>query len=71
MDQVFRKFAVANAELVETSCGFLLSLLILIIWAFSGSMFGFPDTRQLIIIMSTSGIIFLMVFLAQITQIAK
>ena len=47
---------------------FLLAVVILVVWAISGPIFGFSDTWQLIINTGTTIITFLMVFLIQNTQ---
>ncbi len=47
---------------------FLVALLIIIVWAVSGPLFGFGDTWQLVINTGTTIVTFLMVFLIQQTQ---
>lgn len=47
---------------------FLLALLVIVIWAVTGPLFGFSDTWQLIINTGTTIVTFLMVFLIQNTQ---
>lgn len=47
---------------------FVMSVLGIILWGFSGPLFGFSDTWQLVINTSTTIITFLMVFLIQNTQ---
>ena len=47
---------------------FGLALLIVILWAIAGPVFGFSDTWQLVINTGTTIITFLMVFLIQQTQ---
>ena len=47
---------------------FMGALLLIILWALSGPIFGFNDTWQLVINTSTTIITFLMVFLIQNTQ---
>jgi low affinity Fe/Cu permease len=47
---------------------FIGAILIILIWAISGPLFGFSDTWQLVINTSTTIITFLMVFLIQNTQ---
>jgi len=47
---------------------FVMAVLIILIWAVSGPIFGFSDTWQLIINTGTTIITFLMVFLIQNTQ---
>jgi low affinity Fe/Cu permease len=47
---------------------FLVALLLIVIWAVTGPIFGFSDTWQLVINTGTTIITFLMVFLIQNTQ---
>jgi low affinity Fe/Cu permease len=47
---------------------FLIASGAVVLWAFSGPMFGFSDTWQLVINTSTTIVTFLMVFLIQNTQ---
>lgn len=47
---------------------FIAALLMIVIWAISGPMFGFSNTWQLVINTGTTIITFLMVFLIQSTQ---
>ncbi|RON20143.1 hypothetical protein BK660_13825 [Pseudomonas brassicacearum] len=47
---------------------FMGALILIILWALSGPIFGFNDTWQLVINTSTTIITFLMVFLIQNTQ---
>src|SRR5262249_57252284 len=59
-------------ELVSHATGrasaFIICCVIVIIWAATGPVFGFSDTRQLIINTGTTIVTFLMVFLIQNTQ---
>ena len=48
--------------------GFGFAVLIILLWAMTGPMFGFSDTWQLVINTGTTIITFLMVFLIQSTQ---
>jgi len=47
---------------------FVFSLLVIIVWAVSGPVFGFSDTWQLVVNTGTTIVTFLMVFLIQNTQ---
>jgi len=47
---------------------FVVALLLIVVWAISGPVFGFSDTWQLVINTSTTIITFLMVFLVQSAQ---
>ena len=51
-----------------STTGFSLASLMIIIWLFTGPMFGFSDTWQLVMNTVTSIITFLMVFLIQRSQ---
>ena len=64
----FHKFACSVANWVGSPWAFVLSMLLLVGWAFSGPFFGFSETWQLIINTATTIITFLMVFLIQNTQ---
>jgi low affinity Fe/Cu permease len=47
---------------------FVLALMIIVVWAVTGPVFGFSDTWQLVINTGTTIVTFLMVFLIQNTQ---
>jgi low affinity Fe/Cu permease len=64
----FGAFAHEAARLTGKPAAFLLALLMIVVWASVGPVFGFSDTWQLIINTSTTIITFLMVFLIQTTQ---
>lgn len=66
--EFFRKFAHKIAEAVGSPGAFISAVAIIIVWAFSGPVFHFSDTWQLIINTGTTIITFLMVFLIQNTQ---
>lgn len=68
MDEIFRKFSHAIAAAVGSPRAFLVALLSLVIWGFTGPMFGYSDTWQLVINTGTSLITFLMVFIIQNSQ---
>jgi low affinity Fe/Cu permease len=68
MDEIFRKFAHVVAAAVGSPRAFLVALLSLVIWGFTGPMFGYSDTWQLVINTGTSLITFLMVFIIQNSQ---
>ena len=65
---VFTKFAKWTSSASGKPVTFMSAVLIIIIWAFSGPIFGFSDTWQLVINTGTTIITFLMVFLIQNTQ---
>src|SRR5438045_8752222 len=68
MKEMFRKFATRSSEIVGSALSFMLALLVLIVWAITGPLFGFSDTWQLIINTGTTIVTFLIVFLIQNTQ---
>jgi low affinity Fe/Cu permease len=51
-----------------TSMAFVLALSVILIWAFTGPIFNFSDTWQLVINTGTTIVTFLMVFLIQRAQ---
>lgn len=68
MNEAFRKAAHHTSMLVGSPPAFLLALLIVMVWAVTGPLFGFSDTWQLVINTGTTIVTFLMVFLIQNTQ---
>jgi low affinity Fe/Cu permease len=68
MHDIFRKFAAKASEVMGSPWAFMAAVAVILIWAFSGPLFGFSDTWQLVINTSTTIITFLMVFLIQNTQ---
>jgi low affinity Fe/Cu permease len=68
MDEFFRKFSHRASLLVGSSWAFMIAVLLILIWALVGPLFGYSDTWQLVINTSTTIITFLMVFLIQNTQ---
>jgi low affinity Fe/Cu permease len=68
MRSLFRKFANKTSELVGSPWSFIAAVMIIVIWAISGPLFGFSDTWQLVINTGTTIITFLMVFVIQNTQ---
>lgn len=62
------KFSSKVTKVTGSSYAFLAAVLFVIIWAFSGPVFHFSDTWQLIINTATSVITFLMVFIIQQSQ---
>ena len=68
MSETFRALAERAAAAVGSYWSFILALLVVIIWAATGPVFGYSDTWQLIINTGTTIVTFLMVFLIQNTQ---
>ncbi len=64
----FEKFSQRVTHAVGRPWAFLIALLVIIVWAVSGPLFGFGDTWQLVINTGTTIVTFLMVFLIQQTQ---
>ena len=68
MDEFFRKFSQRASLIVGTPWAFMTAIMLILVWALVGPLFGFSDTWQLVINTSTTIITFLMVFLIQNTQ---
>ena len=68
MKELFRRIAERAAHAVGSYWAFLIALLTVVVWALTGSYFGYSDTWQLFINTGTTVITFLMVFLIQNTQ---
>jgi low affinity Fe/Cu permease len=64
----FARLAVATSRITGRPLTFLLAVLVVVVWAITGPLFGFSDTWQLVINTGTTIITFLMVFLIQATQ---
>ena len=67
-DSVFTHLAKWASRAAGHPATFAGAVLIILIWALSGPIFGYSDTWQLVINTSTTIITFLMVFLIQNTQ---
>lgn len=68
MDRIFTRIANRTAALVGQPQAFVLALLSIIFWGFSGPVFGFSDTWQLVVNTTTTIVTFLIVFLIQNAQ---
>jgi low affinity Fe/Cu permease len=68
MNDTFRLFAHRTSLLVGSAYAFGVAILVVLVWALSGPLFGFSDTWQLVINTGTTIVTFLMVFLIQNTQ---
>lgn len=64
----FADFASRVARAAGRPTTFALSLVLIVVWAVTGPLFGFSDTWQLVINTGTTIVTFLMVFLIQNTQ---
>ncbi len=68
MIETFERAANRVATMAGRPRAFLLALAIVIVWAFTGPLFGWSDTWQLVINTGTTIVTFLMVFLIQSAQ---
>jgi low affinity Fe/Cu permease len=64
----FEKLSAYITQIVGSTTSFVLAFLVVIIWAFTGPLFHFSDTWQLVINTGTTIITFLMVFIIQKSQ---
>ncbi|MDX2104863.1 MAG: low affinity iron permease family protein [Candidatus Melainabacteria bacterium] len=64
----FTGFSNKVAKAVGHPAAFMIALVVVIVWAICGPLFGFSDTWQLVINTGTTIVTFLMVFLIQNTQ---
>ena len=64
----FARFARWTSRAAGNPLTFLGAVLVIVVWALSGPLFGFSDTWQLVINTGTTIVTFLMVFLIQNTQ---
>ena len=64
----FNRFARWTSRTTGHPAAFIAAVLIIVVWAVTGPLFGFSDTWQLVINTSTTIVTFLMVFLIQNTQ---
>ena len=67
-DSLFDSFDKRASRTTGHPATFAAAVLIILVWATSGPLFGFSNTWQLVINTSTTIITFLMVFLIQNTQ---
>lgn len=68
MDHLFTRFATTLAAWTGQPVSFILAVSFILLWAFSGPIFGFSDTWQLVVNTATTIITFMMVFLIQNAQ---
>jgi low affinity Fe/Cu permease len=64
----FTRFAKWTAHATGRPSAFVCAASIIVVWGITGPIFGFSDTRQLVINTGTTVVTFLMVFLIQNTQ---
>ncbi|HVK08182.1 MAG TPA: low affinity iron permease family protein [Gemmataceae bacterium] len=67
-ESVFARIARAAADWSGSTAAFMLAVLVIVIWLFTGPIFAFSDTWQLVINTGTTIVTFLMVFLIQRAQ---
>jgi low affinity Fe/Cu permease len=68
MKELFARFARCVSVIAGSPTAFLLSVLVIVVWATTGPLAKFSDTWQLIINTGTTIVTFLMVFLIQNSQ---
>ena len=68
MDRFFTHIAGRVSAAVGQPLAFSIALLIVMLWAITGPIFGYSDTWQLVINTATTIVTFLMVFLIQNSQ---
>ena len=68
LSQILERFSLKATKATGTSMSFILALSVIIVWGFTGPLFHFSDTWQLVINTGTTIITFLMIFLIQRTQ---
>jgi low affinity Fe/Cu permease len=68
LDEIFDWFACQSSRLTGKPLAFLAAVMIVVVWALTGPLFGYSDTWQLVINTGTTVITFLMVFLIQHSQ---
>ncbi|XZF16011.1 low affinity iron permease family protein [Chitinophagaceae bacterium MMS25-I14] len=64
----FDRFSAKITRMTGRPATFIIALLIVVVWALSGPLFGYSDTWQLVINTGTTIITFLMVFVIQQSQ---
>ncbi|PKQ29150.1 MAG: hypothetical protein CVT60_06880 [Actinobacteria bacterium HGW-Actinobacteria-10] len=68
MNESFRRFAQLVSKAAGHAAAFILGLVVIVVWVFSGPLFDYSDTWQLVINTGTTIVTFLMVFVLQNTQ---
>ncbi len=68
LNKLFVSFSQKVSYAAGHPSAFFIALVIVVVWAISGPIFGFNDTWQLVITTGTTIVTFLMVFLIQSTQ---
>lgn len=68
LSEILERFSLKATRATGTSKAFILALTVIVVWGFTGPIFHFSDTWQLVINTGTTIVTFLMVFLIQRTQ---
>ncbi|MBU3078979.1 low affinity iron permease family protein [Sphingomonas quercus] len=68
MDRFFTNIATKSAQMMGQPMAFIVSTLLIVIWALSGPFLHYSDTWQLIVNTATTVLTFLAVFLIQNSQ---
>lgn len=68
MDRIFTNIATSSARMMGQPLAFVISTLLIILWALSGPFLHYSDTWQLIVNTATTVLTFLAVFLIQNSQ---
>jgi len=68
MDRIFTRIANRCAQIMGQPAAFVISVLLIVLWAISGPMLHYSDTWQLIVNPATTVLTFLVVFLIQNSQ---
>ena len=68
LSQILERFSLKATKATGTSMSFILALSVIVVWGFTGPMFHFSDTWQLVINTGTTIVTFLMVFAIQASQ---
>jgi low affinity Fe/Cu permease len=68
MERFFTRIATAIASAAGQPLAFILALSVILVWVFTGPIFQFSDTWQLVVNTGTTIVTFLMVFLIQNAQ---
>lgn len=68
ISKAFSKFANVIAEWSGQPVTFVLAVVLVLVWAITGPLFGYSETWQLVINTGTTIITFLMVFVLQNSQ---
>ncbi|HYG85956.1 MAG TPA: low affinity iron permease family protein [Azospirillum sp.] len=68
MKEFFNRAALWTSRQAGRASSFVVAVVLIVVWAVTGPMFGFSDTWQLVINTGTTIVTFLMVFLIQNTQ---